>query len=286
MLNNLDATLKAILDDSNVSALVRDAEISFDRPSESYNPDKTTINLFLYDVRENIELRSNEPIIERQTGTATIRRPPIRFACSYLVTVWIESGVPGEQAMLDQHQLLGEVLKVFCRMPTIDEKYLQNELKTQMYPVPLVTVQGELMRNPAEFWSALGGKLRPSITLTATIAMDPFAPPPATPLVSTHKTVLGERVDTKHAAFKPVPREESFSIGGFVSDSGGKALEGCVVTVLETGQATSSTAEGRFRFGKLGAGRYTLSAVSGGVKMEVAVQVPAPQGADYSIQFS
>ncbi len=100
MIKALTLSLKAILDDSSLPVLVRDAEVAFDRPGDTYSPDKDTINLFLYDVREKAELRSSEPIIARQDGVATIRQPPIRLACSYLVTAWIGSGVIGEQALL------------------------------------------------------------------------------------------------------------------------------------------------------------------------------------------
>lgn len=78
MFHNLDTTLKAILDDTSTPTLVRNVEVAFDRPSDTYNSDKTTINLFLYDVRKNTELRNSEPVIERQNGLATIRRPPMR----------------------------------------------------------------------------------------------------------------------------------------------------------------------------------------------------------------
>ena len=78
MINNLSTTLKAILDDASVPKLVQDADVAFERPVDSYSPSTRTINLYLYDLRENTELRSNETIIERQNGSATIRRPPLR----------------------------------------------------------------------------------------------------------------------------------------------------------------------------------------------------------------
>jgi hypothetical protein len=194
MLQLLTHTLKTILDDNSLPQLVRDADIAFERPTESYNPNTRTINLFLYDIRENTELRSNESVIVRQNGIATISRPPLRVSCSYLVTAWIESGVAGEQAILNQHQLLGEVLKVFSRMPTIDEKFLQGDLKNSLYPVSLVTAQTDLIRNPSEFWSAIGGKLRPSFTITATIAIAQDIEPVQEHLVSSKQITLNEKV--------------------------------------------------------------------------------------------
>ena len=71
---DLRTTLEAILDDSGLLAPIRDAEIAFDHPADSYNPNKNAINLFLYDVRENIEFRSNEPVVEWQGDVATWRR--------------------------------------------------------------------------------------------------------------------------------------------------------------------------------------------------------------------
>jgi hypothetical protein len=112
MFHSLDTTLTAILDGATSPSMVN-TNVAFDLPSDSYNPDKTTINLFLYDIRENTELRGNEPFIERKDGIATISRPPIRVDCSYLVTAWIEAGVTGEEVILKQHKLLGEALRVF-----------------------------------------------------------------------------------------------------------------------------------------------------------------------------
>jgi hypothetical protein len=282
MLHALDTTLKSILDDTSAPTLVRDAEVAFDRPSDSYNPDKTTINLFLYDVRENNELRSNEPVIERQNGMVTMRRPPLRVNCSYLVTAWIESGVTGEQAVLKQHELLGEVLRVFSRwpslpLPTPDEKgraFLQSELKTSLYPIALLTAQTDLMRNPSEFWSALGGKLRPSFTLTATLAMDQHTEPLTAHAVSTKKVILnGETV---------------FQIGGTVRDgTTHKPIEDVDLMMVESGVQTKSNADGQFSFAGLAGGNYSVRAVKQGYQTKTKpLQVPGDSPTSFDIDLS
>lgn len=288
MLHGLDTTLKAILDDTSTPALVRNAEVAFDRPSEGYNPDKTTINLFLYDIRENTELRSNEPVIERQNGIATIRRPPLRMNCSYLVTAWIESGVTGEQAILKQHELLGEVLRVFTRWPSIplptpDEKgkhLLQGELKNTLYPISLVTAQTDLMRNPAEFWSALGGKLRPSFTLTATLTMDQQAEPVTAPEVSTKKVALkGTSNGTPETAFQ---------IGGTVRDgTTHKPIRDVDLMLVESGVQTKSNADGEFSFAGLSAGNYSIRAVKQGYQTKTkSIPVPGASPTSFDIDLS
>lgn len=288
MLHSLDTTLKSILDDSSSPQLVRNAEVAFDRPSENYNPDKTTINLFLYDVRENTELRSNEPVIERQNGLVTMRRPAVRVNCSYLVTAWIESGVTGEQAILKQHELLGEALRVFSRwlslpLPTPDEKgkdFLQGELKTSLYPISLVAAQTDLMRNPAEFWSALGGKLRPSFTLTATLAMDQGAEPVTVREVSTKKVVL-----------KDIPSgtpEAIYQVGGTVRDAlTHSPIKEVDLMLVELGMAARSNAEGRFSFFGLTAGNFSLRAVKQGYHTKIKpIPVPGASSTSFDIDLS
>lgn len=288
MLHTLDTTLKSLLDDTSTPQLVRNAEVAFDRPSETYNPDKTTINLFLYDVRENTELRNNEPVIERQNGLVTMRRAPMRVSCSYLVTAWIESGVTGEQAILKQHELLGEVLRVFSRWPSIplptpDEKgknLLQGELKNSLYPISLVTAQTDLMRNPAEFWSALGGKLRPSFTLTATLAMDQQDEPVTAAAVTTKKVVL-EGIPTGAP-------ETVFQVGGMVRDATThKPITDVDLMLVESGVQTKSNADGQFSFAGLSAGNYSIRAVKQGYQTKTkSTQVPGPSPTAFDIDLS
>lgn len=296
MINTLDIILKSLLDDTSTPALVRDADVAFDRPSENYNPDKTTINLFLYDVRENVELRNNEPIIERQNGMATIRRPPLRVSCSYLVTVWIEVGVTGEEANLKQHALLGEVLRVFSHWPSIPlptpdaegKEFLQGELENSLYPISLVTAQTDLIRNPAEFWSALGGKLRPSFTVTATIAIDQAIKPVEAFLVSTKKIVLGEKFSDE-AEFKDKNKTESvYEIGGMVTDKNtGGLLDGVEITVIETGELAITNQTGQYYLTGLNKGAYRLRAVKSNYSTATqAIEVPGDSPTSFDIKLS
>ena len=289
MINNLSTTLKAILDDTSLPKLVLDADVTFERPAESYNPSTRTINLFLYDIRENNELRSNEPIIERQNGIATIRRPPLRVSCSYLVSAWIEAGVTGEQAVLEQHQLLGEVLKVFSRMPTIEEKFLQSDLKNSLYPVSVVTAQTDLVRNPAEFWTAIGGKLRPSFTITAILAIDQDVVPVEEHLVSSKQVSLGEKATDKPEFKDKTLTETMYKIGGVITDKiTGASLESAEITLLESGQRALTDQSGCYHFGGLAKGSYKARIVTQGYSTvaETELQVPGLSPTAFDIKLS
>ena len=116
MISDLSQVLRKILEDSRRFPELAEAQVSFERPSETFNPGQTTVNLFLYDIREHLELRSNEPSIEMRGGQAIIHNPPKRIACSYLVAAW---PVGGAELPLQEHRLLSQVLQVFSAYPTI-----------------------------------------------------------------------------------------------------------------------------------------------------------------------
>ena len=279
MISDLADALKAILSANGLPTEVVNADISFDRPSDTYNPPTTTINLFLYDIRENADLRSNEPVIERQGGIATIHRPPVRVACSYLVTAWIGAEATGEEAILRQHELLGEVLRVFAGMPTIPPERLTGALASQPYPIPLAVLQTDLVRNPAEFWSALGGKLRPSFTLTATLALEALSTPVTAPEVSTKKVVIRDTTGGTE--------ELLYEIGGTVrSAETGAPLSEAEVTIPALGRRTLTDADGRYTFGGLAAEGIAVEAArSGYTTVTVSFQVPGTSSTVFDIDL-
>jgi hypothetical protein len=166
-----------------------DALIAFDRPVEAFNPGQTTVDLFLFDVRENLELRSNEPVHVRVDGGVVIREAPLRVACSYLVTAW-PSG--GPDLPLQEHRLLSQALQVLSRHPKIPAPFLRGRLVGQEPPLPLVTARADGLKDPHEFWAAIGNKMRASIVVTATIGMDVF-PSVTAPEVIATRTRLGVR---------------------------------------------------------------------------------------------
>src|SRR2546426_4907251 len=192
MIRDLSLTLQAILEDPALNTSFPEltaAQIVFDRPVETFNPTQTTIDLFLYDIRENMELRSNEPTMRRLNGQVELQRPPLRVACSYLITAW---PIGGTDLALQEHRLLSQVLQVLSPYRKIPAPFLRGQLVGQEPPLPLLIAQTDGLKEPAEFWTAIGNKLRPSLTVTVTIGMEVFAPVTA-PIVITEELRLGER---------------------------------------------------------------------------------------------
>jgi hypothetical protein len=191
MIDDLSQTLRVMLSRVGPEPL-RSAQIVFDRPADTFNPQQTTVNLFLYDIREDAELRSNEPIVERLNGQIITHRPPLRVACSYLITAW-SGGLTGDEAAFLEQKLLGQILQVLAGQPTIDRSLLQGSLSGQSLPLPVVTAAATPERNLSEFWTALGNKLRASLSVKITVAIEDVLKPETTHLVTVNNVQLSER---------------------------------------------------------------------------------------------
>src|SRR3954462_3389469 len=85
MFQDLDSTLAQVVNDPTAPATLRNADVSFETPDRNFTPAPATVNLFLYEVRENRDLRDPTPVVEK-VGTTFVRRPPpVRLDCSYIV---------------------------------------------------------------------------------------------------------------------------------------------------------------------------------------------------------
>lgn len=81
MIRDLDDTLQELLETrAPPGSELEGAEISFELPDADWRTglDTLTVNCYLYDLRENEELRTNEPLLLRSAdGTRAVRlRPP------------------------------------------------------------------------------------------------------------------------------------------------------------------------------------------------------------------
>jgi hypothetical protein len=173
MIDDLDKTVEDLLKRELSPSLVGQVAISFAAPDSDFPPSAVTlpaVDLFLYDVRENNDLRNTQWIIERNAdGTATKKRPPIRVDCSYLITAWASEASTSRP--FDEHRLLSEVMKVLLRHPVLPEVLLQGSLRGQDPPLPATTLQPGRLQSVAEFWQALGGKPKAALNYTVTIGI-------------------------------------------------------------------------------------------------------------------
>jgi hypothetical protein len=178
MIADLDRTLQYLLEQELPADVVSQVAISFEPPDVDFPPSTVSlpaIDLFLYDIRENLDLRSNEWIFERESDLEIRRRrAAVRINCSYLITAWASNGT--QRPSQDEHQLLGLIMMVLLRHRTITQDYLQGALRQQDIPLPTTVLQSGTLQSMGEFWQALGGKPKAAINFTVTIGADPYDP--------------------------------------------------------------------------------------------------------------
>ncbi len=173
MLHDLDATVAALVESE---LAVKNVSLSFAAPDERFPPVGVTlpaIGFFLYDVRENHDLRANQWEMQEKDGLFTRKRPPVRVDCSYMITAW-----PGEATTnpaQDEHRLLGGVMKVLLRHRRIPDQYLRGEFQGQTPPLRSLIIAEQQLKSAGEFWQAMGGKPKAALNYKVTISVDVFA---------------------------------------------------------------------------------------------------------------
>lgn len=279
MFQDLDTTLQQMLDDPGMPpalADLRNADISFETPDRSFAPAQTTLNLFLYEVKENRELRNAEPVIQHIGNTSFRRRPPLRVDCSYMISAW--SNANGGARVAAEHRLLSLALLWLSRFTTVPQHYLQGSLAVQPFPPPTMVAQIDPNRNTGEFWSALGIPPRTAFYLTVTIAMD------------LDVEVEDVQVTTVIAWYQhdrdQATRQEWINIGGVLTDAAEKPVKDAWVRLEPNGVSTKTDEQGCFVLMRIRRGtNYILRAGQPG-QGEVTrnIQVPSPSG-EYNLQL-
>src|SRR5690349_21451448 len=162
--------------DEALRALVRaevldgsDVEIVFDAPTREWASRRNapTVNLYLYDIREDLR-RRERGLVNTYDGRTVVARtePPRHFKTTYLITAWT-------QRPEDEHRLLSALLYCFLRHPVLPAEHLRGPLAEIGLPVEVsVALPPPEDRSFADVWSALGGELKPSLDLVVTAPVD------------------------------------------------------------------------------------------------------------------
>ncbi len=227
VISDLDKTLKQLFQSEFGTTLPFD--LSFAIPDKNFTPvskTQTTLDCYLYEINEDRELRSVAPIVQRNIdGTIDKTLPPPRIKLSYCITAWSPAQpTPDREPQLDEHTLLSQVLEVLLKYPNLPAGVLQGTL-TGQDPLPLTTVVlPDTSKSTSDFWSAIGGELRPSIDYKVTVSLT-YQAPSTGPMVTTMVTSFGSE-------------GPFYTIGGTVRDSNKppNALASAWVRVNESGQ--------------------------------------------------
>lgn len=264
MITDLDETIRQLL--IKKGALdPGEVDIKFETPDREWSASisKPTVSFYLYDIRENHELRGTEWMVEKdRNGIATRKKNPNRVNLSYLVTVWTND-------IEDEHRLLWHVLLTLFRYPVLPVEVLSGQLAGQEYPIKINTAQPDgLLNNPADFWTAMDNELKPSINYVVTLPLD-IEMAFTAPVVRT-KTVEFKALDTDI--------ERLVQVAGMVHRAGkpDEGITGARVVAREARMTADTDDQGRYSFPKLSEGKHTFDVLVSGRKVrEASVTVPS-----------
>lgn len=173
MIHEVDEALRALIRDEALRGT--DIEVAFEAPTKDWAARRNapTVNLYLYDIREDLRRKSRGMVNEYDLDTKQVvarHLPPRYIKLSYLLTAWT-------QRPEDEHRLLSLLLLGFIKYESVPKHVLTGSIAEYGMPIPMtVALPPPEDRAFADVWTALGGELKPSLDLVVStpIAGDSF----------------------------------------------------------------------------------------------------------------
>ena len=258
MIVDIDEALKKLLE-QEIDIQGNEVDINFEQPKRDWSArlSKPTINLFLFDVRENLRLRGAEQYttIRRADGTSEVRRNLVRLDLRYLMTAWVKEAE-------DEHLLLSSALISLLRYPFLPQNLLPEALRDQPAPIGMEVATFPPESGPVdkftEIWGVLDNDLRPGIQVTITVAVDPYRP------------MVFKQVRTREVRYVQQPEitpdtttgsqtisKTYWTLGGTIQ-SKKHAVSTITAVLVEKQLAVDLDEDGRFTLPSLNAGEYHL----------------------------
>jgi hypothetical protein len=289
VLDQVDNILRTLLM-TRVPGIGSEDQVRFQPPDEAWRTAVTglgqnALNVYLVDLRERRDLRSNEWIAASGPQGPTRSPEPTRVDCHYLVSAWSPATVtPAIEPTLDEHALLYAAAAALLQAAPVRPAAVYPPGSAALAAVDPLIRDGELplevlppegFLKLSEFWSSMGtgGRWKPAIWLVVTV---PVAMPTelSGPLVTT-------RIIEFRTGADPATAETLVQIAGTVTGAAGP-LEHAVVRLERDGavlQTYDTAADGRFTFGALRTGPHVLGVTAAGVgAVTRGITVPDPQG--------
>jgi Pvc16 N-terminal domain/Carboxypeptidase regulatory-like domain len=305
MIHHLDNLLRHLFL-AQIEEITSEEQVSFQPPDEDWrghvtNLQRNALNVYLVDLRDNRQLRSNERVRAVQNGIVSETPAPRRVDCQYLITAWSPAEItPAVEPTLDEHALLAAVTGVLMRNESLipREVYAPDPLPATFPPevadteLPTAVLPGEGFPKLAEFWGTMGENHRwkPAVYLVVTIP------------VILQTEIAGPMVTTRITEYRQTGKLDTaevwVQIGGHVLDATNPLQDGSSAPVtgarvrLEDSegkslQTTETNDKGRFTFGQLRPGAYQLRWRATGHPEPAPrlIEVPSPSG-EYDLIFA
>jgi hypothetical protein len=209
-----------------------DVEVAFEAPTKDWAARRNapTVNIYLYDIREDLRKRSRGMInsYDDQGKVEARHLPPRHIKLSYLLTAWT-------QRPEDEHRLLSALLTNLLSYEEMPPELLTGSLATIGRPVPVtVALPPPEDRSFADVWTALGGELKPSLDVVISAPVMAGRIFPAAPaasggmLLTTSDTESGESDD-------PLRHEVEYPTEEEIAAAAAATISGTVVGSRRTG---------------------------------------------------
>ena len=247
-LADLDEALRTLLRRELERHGFEGVEIAFDAPASDWSAKLTapTVNMFLYDLRENLGQSEASPRDVRVNGANMSAPPPMRLEVTYAVTAWTK-------AVEDEHRLLSQVLSILFSHTSLPADLLTGRLAGASQFRSIETEVGRPKEEKADFWTSIGGRLQ---------GVDRLRDPDRGRVRPMFLRGPEVRSQTMRLELDGVRRtmEELQRFGGVVRDSSGEPVADAWVALPDLGKMTSSDREGRFLFDGLRPGDHKVEA--------------------------
>ena len=262
-LADLDEALRTLLRRELENHGFEGVEIAFDAPASDWSAKLTapTVNLFLYDLRENVAEADVSPRNVRVNGASMAAPPPMRLEVTYAVTAWTK-------AVEDEHRLLSQVLAILFSHPALPADLLAGRLAGASQLRSIETQVGRPKEEKADFWTSIGGRYKASIDYAIKLEVE-------SGLMFTRGPDV--RTQTVRLELEGVRRtmEEMQRFGGVVRNADGEPVADAWVALPDLGRVASSDREGRFIFDGIRSGDHKVAArTAAGEEASGMVTVP------------
>ncbi|NHB95205.1 DUF4255 domain-containing protein [Photorhabdus stackebrandtii] len=142
-------------------------DIRFDLPEINSIQSEPTVSVFLYDINEDLQLRSAEPR-RYNPMTSTLLPGWVNINCNYLITYW-DASKPSSDSSSPDSQPDNQAAQVMTRVlnALINNRQLTDIPGAYTRIIP----QQENLSSLGNFWQALGNRPRLSLMYSITIPM-------------------------------------------------------------------------------------------------------------------
>jgi hypothetical protein len=246
-LADLDEALRTLLKRELERHGFEGVDIAFDAPASDWSAKLTnpTVNLVLYDLRENVADAEVTPRDARVNGATISVPPPMRLEITYSVTAWTK-------AVQDEHRLLSQVLAILFSHVSLPADLLDGRLASASLLRAIETEVGRPKEEKADFWTSIGGRYKASIDYAVKLEVESGLTFTRGPDVRTQTVNLGIQ-DGPRGTFEELQR-----FGGVVRDSDGEPVANAWVALPDLGRFASTNQEGQFTFDRMRPGTHRV----------------------------